>query len=132
MILPDMKKLHMRLAYLVATNDVHYVLKEDAQAHDVLLCIQTATTVDEENRMKFPNSEFYLKSEDEMRKIFSALPEACDNTSKIAAMCNVDFDFNSLHLPEFQAPKGKTNIEYLRELCEKGLRARYEEMADVL
>ena len=133
MILPDMKRLHRETGIpLVATNDVHYVLKEDAEAHDVLLCIQTATTVDEENRMKFPNSEFYLKSEDEMRKIFAALPEACDNTSKIAAMCNVDFDFNSLHLPEFEAPKGKTNKEYLRELCEKGLKARYEEKAEVL
>lgn len=94
---------------LVATNDVHYVRKEDAKAHDVLLAIQTATTLDDENRMRFPNDEFYLKSEDEMRKIFAYLPEAVDNTQLVADACNFDFKFGEYHLPEFKAPEGKNN-----------------------
>ena len=110
---------------LVATNDAHYVRREDAKAHDVLLAIQTATTLDDEKRMRFPNDEFYLKSEDEMRKIFAYCPEACDNTQKIAEQCNYDFRFGEYHLPEFQAPLGKTNTEYLRELCYAGLEDRF-------
>ncbi|MBQ9973171.1 MAG: DNA polymerase III subunit alpha [Firmicutes bacterium] len=125
-ILPLMKQLHEETGIpFVATNDVHYVNQEDAEAHDVLLCIQTVTNVDDENRMRFPNDQFYLKSEDEMRKLFSAIPEACDNTSKIAEMCNVEIEFGKLHLPEFKAPDGKTNKEYLRELCEAGITERY-------
>ena len=112
---------------LVATNDVHYVRKEDAKAHDVLLAIQTATTLDDENRMRFPNDEFYLKSEDEMRKIFAYLPEAVDNTQLVADACNFDFKFGEYHLPEFKAPEGKNNAEYLRELCDAGLHERYGE-----
>ena len=112
---------------LVATNDVHYVRKEDAKAHDVLLAIQTATTLDDENRMRFPNDEFYLKSEDEMRKIFAYLPEAVDNTQLVADACNFDFKFGEYHLPEFKAPEGKNNTEYLRELCDAGLHERYGE-----
>ncbi|MCQ2554964.1 MAG: DNA polymerase III subunit alpha [Clostridia bacterium] len=125
-ILPGMKKLASELDLkLVATNDVHYVRKEDASYHDVLLAIQTATTLDDENRMRFPNDEFYLKSESEMRKIFSYCPEAVDNTNEVAAKCNFDFEFGKYHLPEFKAPDGKTNTEYLRELCYKGLLERY-------
>lgn len=130
-ILPDMIRLREETGIpFVATNDVHYVKREDAQAHDVLLCIQTASTVDEENRMRFPNDQFYLKSEQEMRKLFSNLPEACDNTEKIAAQCDVTFTFGELHLPEFNAPEGKSNREYLRELCSNGLRLRYGEQTD--
>lgn len=107
-ILPLMKQLHDETGIpFVATNDVHYVNREDAEAHDILLCIQTATSIDDENRMRFPNDQFYLKSEDEMRKIFAAIPEACDNTVKIAEMCNVEIEFGNLHLPEFKAPDGK-------------------------
>lgn len=125
-ILPLMKRLHEETGIpFVATNDVHYVNRSDAEAHDILLCIQTATNVDDENRMRFPNDEFYLKSENEMRKIFKAVPEACDNTVKVAEMCNVDLEFGKLHLPEFVAPDGKTNKEYLRELCESGMTERY-------
>ncbi|MEG0830184.1 MAG: DNA polymerase III subunit alpha [Anaerovoracaceae bacterium] len=125
-ILPDMIKLHEETGIpLVATNDVHYVRQEDAQAHDVLLCIQTAATVDDENRMRFPNDQFYLKSEDEMRKIFSNTPDACDNTAKIADKCNVEFTFGQLHLPEFIPPEGLNNQEYLRKLCNQGLEQRY-------
>lgn len=110
---------------LVATNDVHYVKREDAKAHEVLLCIQTATSISDENRMRFPNDQFYLKSEDEMRKIFAACPQAIDNTQVIADQCDVEFEFGTLHLPEFVAPDGKDNKSYLRELCEKGLSERY-------
>ena len=125
-ILPMMKQIHEETGIpFAATNDVHYVRREDAAYHDVLLCIQTAATVDEEDRMRFPNDQFYLKSEDEMRKIFAGIPEACDNTHKIADRCNVEFEFGKLHLPEFMAPDGLSNNEYLRKLCADGLRARY-------
>ncbi|MFQ7012731.1 MAG: DNA polymerase III subunit alpha, partial [Clostridia bacterium] len=118
------------------TNDSHYVRQEDAVAQDILMCIQMGTTVDEENRMRFSNDQFYLKSEDEMRKIFASIPEACDNTEKIAQQCDVTFTFGELHLPDFQAPEGLTKPEYLRKLCEKGLAERYpeaegEELADL-
>lgn len=126
-ILPDMKRLHEETGIpFVATNDVHYVRKEDSVAQDVLMCIQMACTIDDENRMRFPNDEFYLKSEDEMRKIFSNIPEALDNTYKIAQRCNVEFTFGELHLPDFKAPDGLTNKQYLRKLCEEGLEQRYE------
>lgn len=112
---------------LAATNDVHYVRKEDAAVHDVLLAIQTATSINDEDRMRFPNDEFYLKSEKEMRKIFAAVPEAVDNTQIIADACNVEFEFGKYHLPEFRAPDGFTNREYLRRLCDSGLIVRYGE-----
>ena len=132
-ILPDMKRLQEETGIpFIATNDVHYVLQEDAEAQDVLMCIQTATTIDEENRMRFANDQFYLKSEEEMRKIFSNTPEACDNTAKIAERCNVTFTFGELHLPEFHAPDGMTNRDYLRSLCEQGLQDRYEVVTDEL
>ena len=127
-ILPGMKRLHEETGIpFVATNYVHYVRQEDAEAQDVLMCIQTASTIDEENRMRFPNDQFYLKSEDEMRKIFANIPEAIDNTAKIADECNVTFTFGELHLPEFNAPDGLTNTKYLRKLCEQGLSERYPE-----
>ena len=125
-ILPDMIRLHEETGLpLVATNDVHYVRQEDAKAQDVLMCIQTGTTIDEPNRMRFSGDQFYLKSEDEMRKLFAAFPEALDNTHRIADRCNVEFVFGELHLPEFTPPEGMTNREYLRKLCEDGLRERY-------
>ncbi len=125
-ILPLMKQLHEETGIpFVATNDVHYVNREDAEAHDVLLCIQTATTVDDEKRMRFPNDQFYLKSESEMEKLFAGIPGACENTHKIAMECQVDFEFGKLHLPDFVAPDGKDNKDYLRELCQQGLQERY-------
>ena len=125
-ILPYMKQLHEETGIpFVATNDVHYVRQEDAVAQDVLMCIQMGTTVDEENRMRFSNDQFYLKSEDEMRKIFANIPEACDNTAKIAERCDVNFTFGELHLPDFQVPEGFTKSAYLRKLCEEGLEQRY-------
>lgn len=129
-IFPSMKKLHDETGIpFVATNDVHYVRREDAEAQDVLMCIQTGTTLDDENRMRFANDQFYLKSEDEMRKLFSNVPEACDNTAKIAERCNVTFKFGELHLPDFKAPDNMKNSDYLRMLCGRGLRERYPDAA---
>lgn len=133
MINPSLVKLSKELDIpLVATNDVHYVRQEDAEAHDVLLAIQTATTIDDEKRMRFPNDQFYLKSEDEMKKIFAYAPEAIENTQRIAERCNVEFTFGEYHLPEFVPPEGKTNQQYLRELCQKGLHERYDHVTEEL
>jgi DNA polymerase-3 subunit alpha len=126
-ILPDMLRLHEETGIaLVATNDVHYVNQKDAAAQDVLLCIQTGRSVDDEDRMRFQSDQFYLKSEDEMTALFSYAPEAIANTQKIADACNLEFTFGELHLPEFHAPGGASNAEYLRGLCEEGLRRRYD------
>ena len=128
---PNMLRLAQELELpLVATNDVHYVRQEDAEPHDVLLAIQTATTIDDPKRMRFPNDQFYLKSEDEMKKLFAGVPEAITNTQIIADQCNVEFRFGEYHLPEFKAPEGLTNAEYLRQLCEAGLAERYGEKVD--
>ena len=114
---------------LAATNDVHYVRKADAEPHDVLLCIQTASNIHDEKRMRFPNQEFYLKSPEEMEKLFIDVPEALKNTQKIADRCNVSFDLESAHLPEFELPEGETSAaHYLRKLCEQGLKVRYGEL----
>ncbi len=130
-ILPDMKRLSEELDVpLVATNDVHYVRQEDAAAQDVLMCIQTASTIDDENRMRFPNDQFYLKSEKEMRLIFSNVPGACDMTEEIAQRCNVEFVFGQHHLPQFAVPQGYTAEEYLRKLCNAGLTERYGDSAE--
>lgn len=112
-------------APLVATNDAHYIKRSDAKAHDVLLAIQTGTTVDDENRMRFANDEFYLKDESEMCSLFPDLPEAIENTHRVAERCNVEFEFGNYHLPEFISPGGLTNREYLRQLCYQGLERRY-------
>ena len=130
---PELVRLSRELDIpMVATNDVHYVKQEDAEFHDVLLAIQTATSIDDENRMRFPNDQFYLKSEDEMRKIFAFAPDAVENTHKIAMECNVEFEFGNYHLPEFLPPEGKTNSEYLRELCSAGLKQRYDDITEEL
>jgi DNA polymerase-3 subunit alpha len=112
---------------LVATNDIHYVKKEDSKTHDVLMCIQMGKTVDDPNRMRFGSEEFYLKSREEMEEAFSYIEEALDNTVKIAEMCDIEFDFNTIHLPKYDVPDGKTPESYLRELCFKGLEERYGE-----
>ena len=110
---------------LVVTNDAHYLRREDARMQDVLLCIQTGKTVDDENRMKFQTEEFYLKSEEELRSLFPNCPEAFDNTVKIAEMCNLEFTFHEYHLPSFPVPEGYTNEEYFRKLCYTGFAERY-------
>lgn len=114
---------------LVLTNDTHYINKEDAKFHDILLCIQTQKTVDEE-RMRFPSEEFYLKSYDEMMEIFPGMEEAAENTNKIAERCNVELDFSTTHLPNFDVPEGYGKYEYLEELCNEGLEDRYDEITD--
>ncbi len=125
-ILPYMKRLREETGIpFAATNDVHYVRREDAAAHDILLCIQMGKTEDDEDRMRFPNDEFYLKSEEEMRRLFSDIPEALENTAEIARRCNVEFTFGELHLPEFIPPAGLDNRAYLRQLCEDGMKERY-------
>ena len=110
---------------LVITNDAHYLRKEDAQMQDVLLCIQTGKTVDDENRMKFQTQEFYLKSEEELRSLFPNCDEAIENTARIAERCNVEFVFNQYHLPSFPVPEGFTNEQYFRKLCYEGFEERY-------
>ena len=112
---------------LVATNDVHYLEKQDAKAHDLLLCIQTAKTVDEENRMKFPSDEFYFKSKEEMAKNFSNVPEAVTNTQRIADMCNVNFQLDEMHLPKFPLPEEIDHYEFMKNMVFEGLRKRYKD-----
>ena len=112
---------------LVVTNDAHYLRREDAKMQDVLLCIQTGKTVDDENRMKFPSDDFYLKSEEELRPLFSGCEEAFANTVQIAEKCNLDFVFHEYHLPSFPVPAGYTNEEYFRKLCYEGFQERYPE-----
>ena len=111
---------------LVVTNDAHYLRREDAETQDVLLCIQTGKTVEEENRMKFQTEEFYLKSEDELRELFPGCDEAFENTVRIAERCNLEFTFHEYHLPSFPVPEGFTNEEYFRKLCYDGFRERYD------
>jgi DNA polymerase-3 subunit alpha len=113
---------------LVATNDVHYINKEDAYFHDVLLCIQIQKTTSDEDRMKFPSDEFYLKSYEEMTKLFPV--EALNNTADIAERCNVELDFNTVHLPEFKIPKEYTKSAYFREICQVGLKDRYKDVTE--
>lgn len=115
---------------LVATNDIHYLTRRDAVVHDVLLCIQTGKTVDEENRMKFPTDQFYLKSPEEMYELFPYAKEALSNTKLIADRCKVELDFDTLHLPKYDIPAGTTNIEYLERLSKEGLRQRYPVITD--
>ena len=112
---------------MVCTNDAHYLRKEDAEAHDVLLCIQTGKTLDDENRMRYEPRNFYLRSEAEMAERFSDYEGALENTVKIAELCGMDFTFGKYHLPEFQLPPGYDSFSYLKELCDQGYRARYGE-----
>jgi DNA polymerase-3 subunit alpha len=112
---------------LVVTNDAHYLRKQDAEVQDVLLCVQTGKTIDDPDRMRFATQEYYLKSEDEMRALFPNVPEAYENTVRIAERCNVEFTFGKYHLPEFKLPEGYDSLRYLKELCDKGFAERYGE-----
>jgi DNA polymerase-3 subunit alpha len=116
---------------LIATNDVHYIKVEDYRAHDVLLCIQTGKTVDEENRMRYPSDQFYLKSPEEMYNLFSHVPEALNNTVEIAEKCKFDYEFHKSKLPKFPLPEGYDAFEYLRDTCFKGLVERYKVFEDI-
>ena len=117
---------------LVATNDVHYLRREDAEIHDVLLCIQTGKTIHDPNRLRFESQEFYLKSPAEMAELFAHCPDALENTLRIAERCRVEFDFDGYHLPEYDLPSGETADETLRRLCYRGLEERYPEVTPQL
>ena len=111
---------------LVATNDAHYISKADAETHDVLLCIQTGKTVDDENRMRYEPRNFYLRSEEEMAALFRDFPDAVENTARIAERCNMTFTFGKYHLPDFPLPEGyNDSLVYLKDLCERGFRERF-------
>lgn len=117
---------------MVVTNDAHYLRKEDAKIQDVLLCVQTAKTVDDPNRMKFETEEFYIKSEEALRQLFPNADEAFANTVDIARRCNVEFVFNQYKLPSFPVPEGFTDEAYFRKLCMEGFRERYPDPPGVL
>ncbi len=126
-ILPGLIKISKETGIpLVATNDCHYINKDDAKMQNVLICIGTNHIVGEENDMAFKTDEFYVKSEEEMRDIFSAFPEAIENTQKIANRCNVTFEFGKTKLPAFKAPNGRDNVEYFESMCKEGLYRRYD------
>lgn len=117
---------------LVASNDTHYVRKTDAEAHDVLLCIQTGSVVDEPGRLRFSGSEFYLKNQEEMEALFGYRPEALENTRSIAESCNISFEFGTFHLPYFDIPEGYTPESYLAELAWQKFAQRYPDPTPVL
>ena len=110
---------------LVATNDVHYIMADDAKAHDILLCIQTQKKVTDEDRMRYDGGQYYLKSEDEMKQLFPYALEALENTEKIANRCHVEIEFGNYKLPQYDVPDGYTAWEYLNKLCNEGLVRRY-------
>ena len=114
---------------LVATNDVHYIYDTDAEAHDILLCIQTGKKVADEDRMRYEGGQYYLKSAEEMAELFPYAREAIENTHKIAERCHVEIEFNHYKLPHFEVPEGFTSEGYLRHLCQEGLVHRYGEEA---
>ncbi|MBE5948460.1 MAG: DNA polymerase III subunit alpha [Lachnospiraceae bacterium] len=133
--MPEQKRVNQQLLRmsketgikLVATNDVHYINREDEEPHDVLLCIQTGKKVSDENRMRYEGGQYYLKSEEEMARLFPYALEALENTYDIAARCNVEFEFHVTKLPQYDVPDGLTAWEYLNKLCDEGLKERYPE-----
>lgn len=130
-ILPDLVRIAEEIGVeLVATNDSHYIEKEDHQTHSILLCIQTNSTVNDDNKMEFQTNEFYLKTEEEMRALFPRYPQAIDNTQKIADRCNVTFEFGVRKLPRFDVPNGHDHLAYFRENCYQGLYRHYGQNPD--
>ena len=117
---------------LVATNDVHYTLAEDAQPHDVLLCLQTGKKLADEDRMRYEGGQYYVKSPEEMERLFPYATEALENTHKIAQRCHVEIEFGVTKLPKFDVPEGYTSREYLNELCFRGLEERYQPVTEEL
>ena len=110
---------------LVCTNDVHYTYAEDATSHDILLCIQTQKKVQDEDRMRYEGGQYYVKSPEEMLKLFPYIPEALENTQKIADRCHVEIEFGVTKLPRYEVPEGYTSWEYLNKLCYEGLEKKY-------
>ncbi len=134
---PNVNRLLKQLALeekipLVATNDVHYLSREDASVHDVLLCVQTGKTIHDPGRMKFGSQEFYFKDSGEMAALFPDCPEALKNTVRIAERCRVEFEFDQLYLPEYDLPVESNPDSYLLELCRTGLQQRYPEVTEEL
>ena len=117
---------------LVATNDIHYTYREDEQAHDILLCIQTGKLLSDENRMRYEGGQYYVKSEEEMKELFSYAPAAIENTQKIADRCDVEIVFGERKLPKYDVPKGFSAWEYLNKLCNEGIERRYSPVTDEL
>ncbi|HRZ67370.1 MAG TPA: DNA polymerase III subunit alpha, partial [Candidatus Omnitrophota bacterium] len=113
---------------LVATGDVHYLRKRSSRAHEGLLCIQTQTTLSDPDHMRFSTDEFYFKSPEEFKELFSDVPQAISNTIEIAEKCNLELDFNKTHLPQFTPPEGRSREEYLKDLVEEGLKIRYAQV----
>jgi DNA polymerase-3 subunit alpha len=132
-LMPEQRKVNKGLVALarktglglVATNDSHYLKREHADAHEMMLCLQTQTVLSDPKRMKYPSSEFYFKSGDEMAAIFREIPESITNTLRIAERCNLEFEFNQPHFPQFTVSSGLSQKDYLIELCHKGLLKRY-------
>ena len=125
-VMPKLVKLANELDIpLVVTNDVHYIAPEDAAAQEVLMCIQTGKTLDDTSRMRMETDQLYMKSEDEMAALVPNYPEALENTYRIAHSCNVEFDFDSRHLPRYPLPEDVDPYQYLRSLCEEGFSKRY-------
>jgi len=130
---PQLMRMHNETGIeLVCTNDVHYTYAEDADAHDILLCIQTGKKLSDENRMRYEGGQFYLKSEEEMAELFKYAPEAVENTHKIAERCNVEIEFGVTKLPAFDVPEeyGKNSWVYLNALCYEGLKKRYPDQTE--
>ena len=133
--LPEQRRIIPMLAQLsretgiplVATNDVHYISKEDAEMQQVLICIQTNHTLGEDTGMEFQTQEFYLKSEQEMLSLFPEYPDAVERTSEIAERCNVEFEFGKTKLPHFEVPGNQDHFEYLKNMAQEGMRRRYGE-----
>ena len=117
---------------LVATNDIHYTYAEDADSHDILLCLQTGKKITDEDRMRYEGGQYFVKSEAEMASLFPYAPQAIENTQKIAERCNVEIEFGVTKLPKFDVPKGYTSWEYLNKLCYDGLEERYHPATDEL
>jgi DNA polymerase-3 subunit alpha len=115
---------------LVATNDIHYTYAEDAQAHDILLCIQTGKLVTDEDRMRYDGGQYYCKSPEEMAALFPYAPQAIENTYKIAQRCNVEIEFGVTKLPKFEVPQGYDSWTYLNYLCYEGLKKRYPDKTE--
>jgi len=115
---------------LVATNDVHYLRHEDAEAHEILCCIATGKRLEDADRLRFGSDQYYLKSPDEMRELFGEVPEALDNTLRIAEQCNLELDFSKRYTPVFKPPDGQSEDEYLRRLVYEGAKRRYGEITD--
>lgn len=132
-VIPEMMKLSKETGIkLAATNDIHYLTKEDAKYQDILMCIQMEKKVSDPDRMKFETDEFYIKSPEQMAELFDYAPEAITNTVEIAKRCNVEFDFNTRHLPSYDVPDGQDAFEYLKLLCREGLEKRYNPVTEEL